>query len=126
MTKISSETLTLENSSALPTIDQLIDLEVTIHEEIETLNGEIETSRLEIEAISPETSIGQHSRNSVIQMYEMAVAGLRRREQRLAALEAALERMDEGEFGNCEICHQGIAWARLEVQPEALRCSRCA
>ncbi|MDF1813589.1 MAG: TraR/DksA C4-type zinc finger protein [Verrucomicrobiales bacterium] len=126
MTKISNEKSICVNPSALPTIDQLIDLEITIQNEVESLKDEIDTARLEIEAISPKTSLGLHSRNSVIQMYEMAVAGLRRREERLAALEAALERMDNGEFGECEICHQGITWARLEVQPEALRCSHCA
>lgn len=111
--------------SPLPTIDQLIDLELRVTEEIATLKEEIQEAMLEIEAVSPETSIGQLSRNSILQSYEIAVEAQRRREARLQQLESALERMDSGDYGECETCREGISWARLDAQPEARYCTSC-
>jgi len=44
----------------------------------------------------------------------------------LAEVEAALARLDAGEYGTCERCGQPIAAARLEARPTARRCVRCA
>jgi DnaK suppressor protein len=38
---------------------------------------------------------------------------------------AALRRLDEGNYGDCLDCGQAIAYARLLVQPAALRCAQC-
>ena len=38
---------------------------------------------------------------------------------------AALERLDEGEYGRCVECGEAIAPARLEVMPEVTTCVRC-
>lgn len=38
---------------------------------------------------------------------------------------AALERMNAGEYGSCEDCGRRISLARLEVQPFATRCIDC-
>lgn len=43
----------------------------------------------------------------------------------LEAVEAALARIDDGEYGLCESCGTGIAAARLVAQPTARRCVRC-
>jgi len=43
----------------------------------------------------------------------------------LRALEAALERMAEGSYGSCGDCGQDIPYARLKVEPAALRCIDC-
>lgn len=108
------------------TVDQLIDLELRIQEEIDHLQKDMDASAEEREAVSPDRSIGRLSRLDAMQMQEVAKDAQRRREERLQLLEAARDRMDEGEYGNCEVCHEAIPWPRLEAQPEATRCGKCA
>ena len=45
---------------------------------------------------------------------------------RLAAIDAALARVDMGTFGVCERCGATIPDARLEARPTATRCVTCA
>lgn len=47
-------------------------------------------------------------------------------EHHLAAVKAALRRLEDGTFGSCELCGQPIATARLEARPTASTCIRCA
>ncbi len=122
---MNSQLAEIKPPSTFPTIDQLVDLEIRVIEEIATLKDEIQAAVLEIDAVSPETSIGQLSRNSILQSYEMAVEAQRRREARLLQLESALDRMDSGDYGECEACREGISWERLDAQPEARLCTRC-
>lgn len=44
----------------------------------------------------------------------------------LQAVNRALERLDRGEYFDCEACGQPISEARLDTLPETTRCSRCA
>ena len=46
--------------------------------------------------------------------------------QQLAAVEAALGRLDDGTYGVCEVCGEPIAEERLEALPATTRCVRCA
>lgn len=41
-------------------------------------------------------------------------------------IEAALARIDAGEFGYCVNCGAPIAKARLDILPHAPRCAKCA
>jgi RNA polymerase-binding transcription factor DksA len=43
----------------------------------------------------------------------------------LRDITAALQRMDEGRYGECRDCGGDIAPSRLQVQPSALRCIKC-
>ena len=42
--------------------------------------------------------------------------------EQIARLRSALERIDAGTYGVCEVCGQPIPAARLEVRPDATRC----
>ena len=42
--------------------------------------------------------------------------------EQIARLRSALERIDAGTYGVCEVCGQPIPEARLEVRPDATRC----
>jgi DnaK suppressor protein len=54
------------------------------------------------------------------------VAGLlRAANARLAGLDAALERVEEGIYGTCATCGGPIADERLEVMPGTLHCIEC-
>jgi DnaK suppressor protein len=44
----------------------------------------------------------------------------------LVDVEHALAKMDAGNYGECEGCHQEIAPARLEAMPAARYCISCA
>jgi len=56
----------------------------------------------------------------------MAKEAERRREERLPRLEHALERIDSGDHGACEVCGEWIPYERLALTPEAARCGKCA
>ena len=43
----------------------------------------------------------------------------------LALIEAAVSRIERGEYGICERCGQAIPGARLEALPNASRCVAC-
>lgn len=44
----------------------------------------------------------------------------------MADLDRALERLERGDYGRCEVCGEPIPAARLEVRPAASTCVRCA
>ena len=43
----------------------------------------------------------------------------------MAQLEAALQRLDSGTYGDCADCGESISPQRLRVQPAAQRCAPC-
>jgi len=45
--------------------------------------------------------------------------------ERLVEVEAALERLDNGTYGTCEVCGELIAIERLEALPETRMCLEC-
>ena len=46
--------------------------------------------------------------------------------ENLAEIEAALTKLENGTYGQCEDCGQAIAPARLEAMPSARYCITCA
>jgi DnaK suppressor protein len=73
-----------------------------------------------------QTRTGRLSRMDALQGQAMAQATQRRREQELQRIDAALKRMDEGEYGACAQCGEDIAVKRLEFDPTAPLCIDCA
>jgi DnaK suppressor protein len=71
-------------------------------------------------------SVGRLSRMDAMQVQAMALAAQRRRQQDMIAIDAALRRIDEGEFGYCLMCGDAIAEARLVHSPAAATCIACA
>jgi len=63
-----------------------------------------------------------------IQANERREIGLATREllvERVNALSAALDRLNDGEYGTCVECGEDIAPARLQALPEVQTCVRC-
>ena len=54
--------------------------------------------------------------------FEDRSAILKQLEIRYNEIKEALVRIEQGEFGNCEICNEPIEEARLEANPAALTC----
>lgn len=57
---------------------------------------------------------------------EHTAALLGQAREQLAAVEAALRRLDDGSYGVCQRCGQQIGDGRLAARPAALTCVRCA
>ena len=82
------------------------------------------------EAVQPvqldQQAVGRLSRMDSLQNQHMS-RNLQEREQvRYGAIRAALTRMDEGTYGTCTACGEGIDPGRLFVVPEAEHCPGCA
>jgi DnaK suppressor protein len=71
-------------------------------------------------------SVGRLSRMDAMQQQAMNQATERTRQRDLHRIKAAMARMDDGEFGYCVNCGEEIASRRLEVDPMAERCIKCA
>ncbi len=71
-------------------------------------------------------SVGRLSRMDAIQVQAMAVATESRRQDRLQIIEAALRRLDDGEYGYCLGCDEDIPAKRLAIDPAVTRCVDCA
>jgi DnaK suppressor protein len=90
----------------------------------------LEEDRLSSDSRAPVTldqdSVGRLSRIDAMQLQEMALAQARRRKNERAAIDAALRRIDDGDFGYCRKCGDDIAPARLEHNPSVTTCIACA
>lgn len=73
-----------------------------------------------------QTSVGRLSRMDAMQVQEMARQVNARRQARLRAIKAALQRVDEREYGYCLSCGRKIAAKRLAVDLITTRCIKCA
>lgn len=71
-------------------------------------------------------SVGRLSRQDSLQVQAMAKAAEARRVGELRRIEAALGRLEAGEYGYCVECGEAIEPRRLDVDPAAPRCSGCA
>ena len=71
-------------------------------------------------------SVGRLSRIDAMQVQAMALAQKRRRKAERAGIAAALQRIEEGEFGYCIECGDQIAEGRLRNNPTVIKCLECA
>lgn len=73
-----------------------------------------------------QSSVGRLSRMDALQDQAMAQETERRRRGELMRIEAALARLDEGDYGYCIDCGEEIAAKRLDIDPAVALCVRCA
>ncbi|MCI2393428.1 TraR/DksA family transcriptional regulator [Aliiroseovarius sp. N1F302] len=71
-------------------------------------------------------AVGRLSRMDALQNQAMAKATGARRAAQRTRIDAALARMDEGEFGYCEDCGDPIPRGRLDLDPCVTKCVSCA
>ena len=72
-----------------------------------------------------QSRVGRLSRMDALQGQAMNQAIGARRQQMLARLDAALTRLESGEFGYCQECGDAIVEKRLEIDPTTLFCTSC-
>ena len=80
--------------------------------------GEINREAVDTIRESGDRAMGELMESSLLHLVEMKA-------RELEAIEAALNRIDSGEYGRCMDCGRWIRPARLEVQPFAVRCIKC-
>ncbi|TQL47234.1 TraR/DksA family transcriptional regulator [Homoserinimonas aerilata] len=84
--------------------------------------------RLIVDARQDSNSDDEHDPEGSTLAFERSQSDalLQQSRQRLADIDAALGRLDDGSFGVCERCGRPIAEARLEARPYARLCIDCA
>lgn len=90
-------------------------------EELEQALKSDQTDTVELD----QARVGRLSRMDALQGQQMGLAQQRRKEQRILALQGALRRMENGDFGCCFVCGDEIERPRLEVDPAVTRCVEC-
>lgn len=78
-------------------------------------SGDDETAPVQLD----QTSVGRLSRMDAMQRQAMAQETERRRHNDLRRIEAALKRIEDGEYGYCISTGEVIPRARLELDPAA-------
>lgn len=97
---------------------------MSLKTELEKLEAESKEGRLPVEL--DQTKVGRLSRMDAMQGQAMALAVEERRKIELQRIEAALIRIEQGDFGYCVRCDEEIALKRLELDPAAPTCIECA
>lgn len=90
-------------------------------EQLSELSGE---ARAPVEL--DQQSVGRLSRMDALQGQAMAQASERQRRATIQKIDAALARLDSGEYGYCVGCGEEIAERRLQVDPATAFCITCA
>lgn len=91
-------------------------------QELDTARSEQTQSAHDTEDLPPEPDANQ-SRDTSDR--EVRHAEQMRDQQELKDVRAALQRMEDGSYGECMDCGKGIALARLQAFPSAKRCIAC-
>lgn len=71
-------------------------------------------------------AVGRLSRMDALQAQAMAQAQERKRNADLVRIDMAIRRLEEGDYGYCSECGEEIPEARLQIDPMAERCVKCA
>jgi DnaK suppressor protein len=97
---------------------------VRLKAELESFSEISEDARATV--MLDQQAVGRLSRMDALQGQAIAQASERQRRADIQRIEAALKRLDDGEYGYCVDCGEDIAAKRLEVDPAAAFCIRCA
>lgn len=91
------------------------------------LDALLATSEADVSAVElDQTKVGRLSRMDALQGQQMALETRRRREAECARIDAALQRLRDGDYGFCLSCDAKIADKRLHLDPAATLCVDCA
>ena len=103
---------------------EALELLMTRRRDLEDLAASSAEARQPVEL--DQTRVGRLSRMDALQSQAMALETERRRAIELRRIEAALQRLEEGEYGYCVTCGDEIAVERLSLDPATPQCLTCA
>ena len=96
-------------------------------EELKTeLEAGIKSNTEDSAIVSMEQSIGRIARMEAIYSQQTSMELKQRQRDRLKAVIRALDKIEDGRYGICARCKTPINEERLEIQPEAGICVKCA
>ena len=94
-----------------------------------TLIAEVDDQRAQAAAdgnSEAQFGVGDTGDESVVRMMtDLHLQEAGRDLEELRDIDAALRRMDDGSYGDCDDCGNEIGYPRLEAQPTATRCVQC-
>jgi len=93
-----------------------------LHKELSELVASTSEAAKPVDLDEP---IGRLSRVDAMQQQRMVASNRQAAQQRRRQVEAALDRIDSDEYGECLGCGEDIEPRRLEAQPEAPLCLEC-
>jgi RNA polymerase-binding transcription factor DksA len=107
------------------TRDVLVQARLAAEEQVAALTRQLQDV---IEATRNANADDEHDPEGSTIAFERAqlTALLTRAQERVAEVNRALGRFDDGSYGICEVCGQPIAAERLAVRPSARTCVGCA
>ncbi|USG62076.1 TraR/DksA C4-type zinc finger protein [Sneathiella marina] len=73
-----------------------------------------------------QSRVGRLSRMDALQGQAMAQETERRRQNEISRIDAALVRVESGDYGYCTSCDEEISEKRLELDPSTPLCIDCA
>ena len=89
--------------------------------------GTVEEALLEDVMTAGDTSaVPSHPADQDVEGFDEQVILAQNEEQLLEDVEAALQRIEAGTYGNCERCGRKIPKERLDALPQAATCIECA
>ncbi len=98
----------------------------SITKKISELEEGIKEIENDSQPISPDSSIGRISRVDAIQNQQIREQMLEESQQKLVKLKNSLLKVDDENFGKCDICGNSIDEKRLQFMPESTICMSCA
>ncbi len=90
------------------------------------INHDIVELKEMVKPIAPENAIGRISRMDAINNKSVNEAALRKAKIKQVAIEDALSRINQADFGICLRCGKAIPLGRLVLRPQSKSCVSCA
>jgi len=98
-----------------------------MHEQLRSLQTQLDDTTDSAATVELDQSrVGRLSRMDALQAQAMNTEALNRANRQKQALEHALQRLDTDEYGRCFSCDEEIAIKRLQHNPAATLCIKCA
>lgn len=107
---------------------QRAELERLLYTRLQTMQDQVTTHRQELGLVDHASALLAQDADDAPQRAsdrEVDQALTNIDQQQLDALGQALRRVHDADFGLCHDCELPIPYARLEVEPEAMRCVTC-
>jgi RNA polymerase-binding protein DksA len=113
----------MEKSELRAYQSRLFELRTRLMREVGMIEQEL---REDVLAPGDPSPVSSHPADQDVEGMDEQVILAQNEEQLLEDVEAALERIETGKYGICEVCGREIPKQRLDALPQAATCIQCA